>query len=685
MMMAGILLALWAGDPLASPIGLVCLAALFSILLLPVFRLPAAWPDRLRLPALPTCCLLACWLLAGMIAGGWQMMHLPQAMPADGVSTGLSGIVRKVDGRLDGRLRIWLQVDRAHRGPDLVEGHVVRLSLAPESPLPQAGTYLRVKARIYPPPGRVLHGAPDHSRRALAAGVIASGYVISRRPAVAVPPDQLDWQVRLAAFRQRRADEIAAAMDRPAGGIAAALLIGDRRHVEQPVYDLFRGSGLAHLLAISGLHMGLLCFGAVGFVRAIAALMPAQASRFPVHKLAACIGMAAGLAYMLLSGMSVSAVRAWLMAMLVLAAWLLDRLGLTLRNVGIAALVILLVSPLSLFTASMQLSFAATAALVIWFEGRRQFASDRFATARRSRPQKWLRDLITASLVAGGATMPLTAYHFGTVAPWGVLANLVGIPLTGLVIMPAGMAVLVTGALPGPKGIDDAALLAMQFGIDSLLAVNGWFASLPASPWQVPPPPSAMLTLLYGGMAVARCLDMPAAARRLALSGIAATAVAVSLFSPAPDGIYFARGKGGHLVLSGQQGKADSIPADGRAAARPLSPYLADNAARILAQSLRLDSGPTDGGAVGLRLVDHPALGPLAIVTTRQRLTAGCRARAAMVIATVSADYPCRDGTPLVSLSRLPTGNHTLRITDGGITARTADGQYLRISPVRRP
>ena len=72
----------------------------------------------------------------------------------------------------------------------------------------------------------------------------------------------------------------------------------------------------------------------------------------------------------------------------------------------------------------MQLSFAATAALVIWFEGRRRFASE-----GRSRPRR-LGDLL-AALVAGGATMPLTAYHFGTVAPWGVLANLIGIPLTG--------------------------------------------------------------------------------------------------------------------------------------------------------------------------------------------------------------------------------------------------------------
>ena len=250
-----------------------------------------------------------------------------------------------------------------------------------------------------------------------------------------------------------------------------------------------------------------------------------------------------------------------------------------------------------------------------------------------------------------------------------MLANLIGIPLTGLVIMPAGMAVLVTGALPGPQVIDNAALLTMQVGIDSLLAVNGWFASLPATPRRVAPPPPAMLMLLYGGMVVVLCLDMPAAARRVALSGIAAAAVAVSLFSPAPDGIYFARAKGGHLVLAGPQGEADTIPAGGRASARPLSPYLADDAARILVQSVPTGGSLTDGGPAGLRRHDHPAVGQVAIVTSRRRLTAGCRTGAAMVVTTVRADYPCRDGTPLVSLSGLPTGNYTLRITRGGITA----------------
>ena len=80
------------------------------------------------------------------------------------------------------------------------------------------------------------------------------------------------------------------------------------------------------------------------------ALWSVPASRVPVHKYAALAGIAVGLAYLLLLGLSVSAIRTILMAMLILAAWLADRLGLTLRNVALAAGVILLVNPYALFS-----------------------------------------------------------------------------------------------------------------------------------------------------------------------------------------------------------------------------------------------------------------------------------------------------------------------------------------------
>ena len=114
-MMAGILLALWAGGPLASPARLACLCGLFGVSLPMALRPPSAFPQSLRLPALAICC-----LLARMIASGWQLMRLPDAIPGDGTRADVSGMIRKVDGRLDGRLRIWLEVDRVHRGNSMI-------------------------------------------------------------------------------------------------------------------------------------------------------------------------------------------------------------------------------------------------------------------------------------------------------------------------------------------------------------------------------------------------------------------------------------------------------------------------------------------------------------------------------------------------------------------------------------
>ena len=111
--------------------------------------------------------------------------------------------------------------------------------------------------------------------------------------------------------------------------------------------------------------------------------------------------------------------------------------------------------------------------------------------------------------------------------------------------MTAGMAVLVTGALPGPQVIDDAALLAMQFGIDALFAVTGLFAGLPASPWRVTPPPPVLLLLIYGGMAMALCLDMSATARKPTLSAIAVAALAATPLSPAPTAYITRAGQAG--------------------------------------------------------------------------------------------------------------------------------------------
>jgi ComEC/Rec2-related protein len=449
---------------------------------------------------------LFAWMGLGIAVVIFQMARLPLGVINFGQDVRLTGQIEAIDGRADARLRFWLYVTEIRTAPKALETHRVRLSVRADDDVKalKVGQYVRLRARLYPPPTPVLFGAPDYGLQALARGIVASGFATS-------PIEQLDdtekprgWRVRLAAFRQLRADAIMAGMSSPAGGVAAALLIGDRRYVSAGTYDLFRESGLAHLLAISGLHMGLLCFGVIAFLRCCAALFPVWASRFPVHKVAACFGLMAGFVYVCLSGASISAVRAFLMAVLILFALLSDRLALTLRNVAIAAIVILFFNPAALYTAGFQLSFAATAALVMSFERRHGITGQKAGQASGSmgRFRRWAWGLMLASLIASLATLPFTAQHFGVVAPWGVLANLAGIPLTALWIMPAGLAVLVTQLLPFPGFMADASLWIMQSGIDVLIAVAGWFAGLPFSPVRVPPPGTIIITGLVAMMII---------------------------------------------------------------------------------------------------------------------------------------------------------------------------------------
>ena len=129
-----------------------------------------------------------------------------------------------------------------------------------------------------------------------------------------------------------------------------------------------RNSGLAHILSISGLHMVIMAGTVFWLVRALLALVPALALRYPIKKWAAAAALAAATFYLALSGAAVPTVRSWIMMSIVLIAVMLDRPALTMRNVALAALAILVVAPESLFDPSFEMSFAAVIALVALYE-----------------------------------------------------------------------------------------------------------------------------------------------------------------------------------------------------------------------------------------------------------------------------------------------------------------------------
>ena len=129
------------------------------------------------------------------------------------------------------------------------------------------------------------------------------------------------------------------------GGFAAAILTGDRAEVDLGALAALRAANLAHLLAISGLHMGLLTGFVFALIRYGLALVPGVALRYPTKKIAAVVALAAGAAYLVLSGANVATQRAFIMPAVVLVAVMIDRPAFTLRSVALAAMVVLLLRP----------------------------------------------------------------------------------------------------------------------------------------------------------------------------------------------------------------------------------------------------------------------------------------------------------------------------------------------------
>jgi competence protein ComEC len=161
---------------------------------------------------------------------------------------------------------------------------------------------------------------------------------------------------------------IKAALPGETGAIAVALITGERGGISENVTESMRDSGLTHILSISGLHMAIMAGTVFWLARALLALVPGLALRYPIKKWAAALALAAATFYLALSGAAVPTVRSWIMMSIVLIAVMLDRPALTMRNVALAALAILLVAPESLFDASFQMSFAAVVTLIALYE-----------------------------------------------------------------------------------------------------------------------------------------------------------------------------------------------------------------------------------------------------------------------------------------------------------------------------
>ncbi len=256
------------------------------------------------------------------------------------------------------------------------------------------------------------------------------------------------------------------------------MITGKRDTISPPVNEAMYVSSLAHVLSISGYHMAVVA-GIVFFIfRASLALIPSIASRYSIKKWAALPALAAAAFYLVLSGAEVATQRSFIMVAVVLIGVMCDRPALTLRTLTIAALIVLALAPEAVVHPGFQMSFAATLALVAAYAHGLPWGADADSSLS-ARMALWggrqIVGLILASLVAGLATTLYAAFHFHRLAPYGVLANLLAMPVVSLGVMPAG----ILGGVLMPFGFDAPFWRLMGLGIDWMIFIAEWVASLP--------------------------------------------------------------------------------------------------------------------------------------------------------------------------------------------------------------
>ncbi len=412
----------------------------------------------------------------------------------------VQGRIVAIDRAASDRARITLdQVRLENTAPDKTPKYV-RISLHYSHPVtvPAPGQNVMITARLSPPSSPAEPYGFDFQRHAWFKSLGAVGF--SRTPLLQTrPPDRGGFSLRLFRLRQQLSNAIIRRVPGQAGAFASAIITGDRAHISPAILTDLRASNLAHLLAISGLHMGLLSGFVFALVRYGLALFPAVSQRLPAKKIAAVTALVAASGYLGLSGANVATQRAFVMVSVMLLAILLDRRALSLRAVALAAIIVLVWRPESLISAGFQMSFAATTALVAVFSAiQRDPHADR-ATIPHWRRRAWpVFALILSSAVAGAATAPIAAVHFNQIARFGLVANLLSVPVMGMVIMPAA----VSAALLYPVGLAGAAFKVMAFGIDWILLVAGWVAGFDTALQRFSTPRGPVLGLLALGFLV---------------------------------------------------------------------------------------------------------------------------------------------------------------------------------------
>ncbi|MBL0848561.1 MAG: ComEC family competence protein [Candidatus Liberibacter ctenarytainae] len=390
----------------------------------------------------------------------------------DSMTTNIRGIVKWGEPLKDGKWRYLVQVIESHHHYSDLFSQKVMLSVTKKHEHFVPGEIIEGIARLSPPSGPALPKLFDSRFFSYYKGISASGFFYSIPRSYPMYADN-NWkqplskiQFWLNEIRTNIGTHIRSHIPEDTGALAAALITDERRAISTETTEYLRKSGLAHIIAISGINMtiaaGLCLFG----MRSIFSAFPVFAERFSIKKISALGSLLTVTAYFLISGASIPAQRAYFMTVIILFSYLIDKQIMGLRSIALTVIIIICISPSEVMNPSFQMSFAATAALI----------ASNSILQKRPKPHpllamlpdkgiiltviiRFCRIVFLTSLIGGASSALFLIKHFHCIPIYGLIANILAIPILSFVVMPAGL----------------IAMLLMMCSLDEIpLHIMGW-------------------------------------------------------------------------------------------------------------------------------------------------------------------------------------------------------------------
>ncbi|AIF81910.1 ComEC/Rec2 family protein [endosymbiont of Acanthamoeba sp. UWC8] len=368
----------------------------------------------------------------------------------------------------------------------------VRLSIRTKSEGLSIGDTVKLAAVLLPPPKPITPHGYDFSRYAYFKNLSAIGYAVNKIRVVEKSESSLgNFFVNL---RNKVIERVKANLSEPMAGIANGILVGDSSSISKADYDIVRISGIAHLLAISGMHMVVVVAILFISIRFLIIRSEYLALRIDAKKAAAGVALIGSTLYLLLTLAPVSAQRAYIMSSIILLAIILDHNSSALRAVAIAAIIILVITPEEVLSPSLQMSFVASLALISSFGFFNKFLIKN-SDKRYIKLFNYFISIIFSTLIAGLATAPFIVYHFNQFSPYSVLTNLIAIPINDFWVMPFGLLSLILM----PLGAEQIPIAVMGYGISLIFKVASIISALPYSSFSIPSFSNIGIFLIYLG------------------------------------------------------------------------------------------------------------------------------------------------------------------------------------------